>query len=330
MAGIVPCASVLPPVGNGAERRVGFGMQSTGVVVVVGSTMIDMIAYVDRAPDAGETVVGAQFLTGFGGKGANQAVCARRFGATVHMVNTVGTDGFGDETIANFEREGIDTAHIARAGGASGVAPIWVEADGTNRIIVIPGANHAMTAAQAVAAIDAIDDVAVVVGQLEIPQEVTAAAFERARQRGAVTLLNPAPYAPISQRLLAAADWLLPNEVEFAGLHPAGAAPTDDTIAQLPTGAQVLVTLGAAGAAVRDANGAVWRVPAPEVTATDTTGAGDCFVGAFAYGLATGLPVRTAVELGVQAASLSVTRPGTQSSYPTPDEAAALLRQLTQ
>ena len=303
-------------------------MRSTGVVVVVGSTMIDMIAYVDRAPSAGETVVGASFVTGFGGKGANQAVSARRFGATVHMVNTVGSDSFGDETIANFEREGIDTTHMARAAGASGVAPIWVEADGTNRIIVIPGANHAMTEQQAVAAIDAIDDVAVVVGQLEIPQAVTAAAFERARQRGAVTILNPAPYAPIDARLLAASDWLVPNEVEFAGLHPQGLAPDDDTIGQLPTAARVLVTLGGAGAAMLADDGSVARVPAPAVSAVDTTGAGDCFVGAFAYGLSIGMAAPAAVALGVHAASRSVTRPGTQTSFPSAEEAASIMASL--
>lgn len=304
-------------------------MRSTGVVVVVGSTMIDMIAYVDRAPTAGETVVGARFVTGFGGKGANQAVSARRFGATVHMVNTVGSDGFGDETIANFAAEGIDTTHVGRAEGASGVAPIWVEPDGTNRIIVIPGANHAMTEAQAIAAIDAIKDIAVVVGQLEIPQAVTAAAFERARERGAVTVLNPAPYAPITQRLLDATDWLIPNEVEFSGLHPQGSAPDDASMAELAVPARLVVTLGEAGAAIRTDDGTLLRVPAPVVTATDTTGAGDCFVGAFVYALAVGRSALQAIEIGVQAASLSVTRLGTQASFPTSAEAAAIVTRVS-
>ena len=303
-------------------------MSPTGVVVVVGSTMIDMIAYVDRAPGAGETVVGQRFVTGFGGKGANQAVSARRFGATVHMVNSVGTDGFGDETIANFERQGIDASHVARAEGASGVAPIWVEPDGTNRIIVVPGANHAMTEQQAIDAIDAIGDMAVVIGQLEIPQTVTAAAFERARQRGAVTILNPAPFAPIEPRLMAASDWVVPNEVEFAGMHPESKAPDDASIAELPTDARVLVTLGSAGAAVRAVNGTVVRVSAPAVTAIDTTGAGDCFVGAFAYGLAVALPELDAIRLGVQAASMSVTRLGTQTSFPAEPEAHELLAHM--
>lgn len=302
-------------------------MGAKGAVVVVGSTMIDMIAYVERAPSAGETVVGQRFVTGFGGKGANQAVSARRFGATVHMVNAVGTDAFGAETLQNFEREGVDTRHVTKAEGASGVAPIWVEPDGTNRIIVIPGANHAMTEQQAVDAIAAIGDIAVVIGQLEIPQQVTAAAFEAARERGAITVLNPAPFAPIDARLLAAADWLVPNEVEFAGLHPEGQLPDDNTMLQLPTDAKLLVTLGGAGAALVE-DGFVQRIPAPEVRAIDTTGAGDCFVGAFAYALAAGHPAHAAVKLGVAAASLSVTRPGTQTSFPSAEEAAALVARV--
>ena len=118
-------------------------------VVVVGSTMIDMVAYVKKVPHAGETVIGDSFALGFGGKGANQAVMARRLNATVSMVNTLGDDVFGDTTLTNFQEQGIDATFVARAPGASGVAPIWVEPDGTNRIICVPGANNAMTPAQA-------------------------------------------------------------------------------------------------------------------------------------------------------------------------------------
>ena len=299
-----------------------------GAIVVVGSTMIDMIAYTQHIPNAGETVVGERFVTGFGGKGANQAMSARRFGARVVMVNTVGTDSFGDETIDNFQRAGIDTMYIEKADGASGVAPIWVEPNGTNRIIVIPGANHAMTEQQAIDAIAAIDDIAVVVGQLEIPQAVTAAAFETARAKGIATILNPAPFAPINPRLLAVTDWLVPNEVEFAGLHPHNAAPDNVTITELGTTARVLVTLGADGAAFIGHDGTVHRVAAPKVEAIDTTGAGDCFVGAFAYALAAGASEVQAVQLGVNAASLSVTRPGTQTSLPTVEEAKQLLAEV--
>ena len=122
-------------------------MSKQQYVVVVGSTMIDMVAYTKKVPNAGETVVGDSFALGFGGKGANQAVMARRLGATVSMVNTLGNDVFGDTTLSNFLEQGIDVTFVSRTSGASGVAPIWVEPDGSNRIICVPGANNAMTPA---------------------------------------------------------------------------------------------------------------------------------------------------------------------------------------
>jgi len=157
-------------------------------IAVVGSTMVDLVAYVERAPAAGETVMGDDFRIGFGGKGANQAVMARLLGAKVAMVNAVGDDVFGGMTVGNFVELGIDVTHVRRAPGASGVAPIWVEPDGTNRIIVFPGANGAMVPADAVAALEALAPLDVVIGQLEIPQAVTAAAFAASRLLGAVTV----------------------------------------------------------------------------------------------------------------------------------------------
>ena len=142
-------------------------------VEVVGSTMIDMVAYAKKVPQAGETVIGDSFALGFGGKGANQAVMARRLNATVSMVNTLGDDVFGDTTLRNFQEQGIDITFVSRAPGASGVAPIWVEPDGTNRIICVPGANNAMTPAQAKSALETLKGYQIVIGQLEIPQEVT-------------------------------------------------------------------------------------------------------------------------------------------------------------
>src|SRR5262245_41285169 len=180
---------------------------------IVGSTMVDLVAYADRLPTRGETVVGRSFALGFGGKGANQAVMASRLGARVSMVNCLGLDVFGDMTLANFEREGIDVTHVTRtAEAASGVAPIWVEPDGANRIVVVPGANEHLRpedAARAVAETDAVD---VVLGQLEIAQDVTTAAFAAGRERGALTVLNPAPAATLAPELLTATDWLVPNE----------------------------------------------------------------------------------------------------------------------
>jgi ribokinase len=296
-------------------------------IVVVGSTMMDMIAYVKRAPSSGETVIGDSFSLGFGGKGANQAVMASRFGAKVKMVNTLGDDVFGDTTLKNFQEQGIDTKYVNRVAGASGVAPIWVEEGGSNRIICVPGSNFAMTVPQVQSALSEISEIDVLVGQLEIRQEVTAAAFAAAHARGITTILNPAPFAPLSSELVKNSDWIIPNETEFAGLDSSGRAPnSDEVILELANslGSKLVVTLGDKGAALVE-NGKVVRVAAPSVNAIDTTGAGDAFVGAFSVGLGLGFEPKQAVKLGCESASLSVTRKGTQSSYPSRQEAEQIL-----
>lgn len=291
-------------------------------LTVVGSTMIDQIAYAERMPERGETVIGDRFAQGFGGKGANQAVMARLMGAQVAMVNAVGEDSYGAETIANFESFGIDTTYVRREPGSSGVAPIWVEPDGSNRIIVIPGANHGLLPEHGAAAVAEQARVDAVIGQFEIGQAVTTAAFRAARERGAVTLLNPAPAAAVSAELASVTDWLIPNEYEFATIATA-AGLSDDV--EDPTalaafaeglGVRLLVTLGERGAAIVGADGAVRHVETPTVEAVDTTGAGDAFVGAFAFGLASGRSEDAAARLGCAIAAESVLRPGTQMSFP--------------
>jgi ribokinase len=290
---------------------------------------IDLIAYARRAPGPGETVIGERFQSGFGGKGANQAVMARLLGADVSFVGALGDDLYATMTLENFARLGIEASGVMRVSGSSGVAPIWVEADGTNRIIVVSGANDLVTPEHAAAAVAGMARLNVAVGQFEIPQAVTAAGFVAARARGAVTILNPAPAAPILPALLAATDWLIPNEVEFGILVRTGAGsdPSDAAFAafEAQTGTRLVVTLGARGAALVGLDGTVTHVPAEPVTAIDTTGAGDAFVGAFAVGLALGLSELEAVRIGIACASDSVTRPGTQSSFPDRDRAAALL-----
>ncbi len=299
------------------------------VIAVVGSTMIDLISYAPRIPDAGETIVGTDFRMGFGGKGANQAVMARLLGARVAMVNALGRDAYGDMTLANFAAFGIDTTYVSQVDRSSGVAPIWVEPDGTNRIICVPGANNEITPGAAVDAIRSLDGLRVVVGQLEIPQAVTVAAFTEARRRSVITMLNPAPAAALRPELVRESDWIIPNEHEFALLSGRSAEARDDDLRAFAaeTGGRLLVTLGARGAALLDMAGRVQRIPAGEVTALDTTGAGDAFIGAFAFGLAAGLDDLAAVGLGVACASDSVTRLGTQSSFPAGDRARAFLEQ---
>lgn len=293
--------------------------------------MTDMVTYAQRIPESGQTLVADNFQMGFGGKGANQAVMAKRFPVSVSMVNTVGEDVFGDSTLENFRSQGINVDFVRRAPGASGVAPIWVEPDGSNRILIVPGANTQMTIEQAESAIKTLSNISVVVGQLEIPQEVTTAAFATARALGIPTILNPAPYSPITPELLAVSDWVMPNESEFAAMHPKGLAPTgDDVIAELAREckSRFAVTLGEAGAAFTTLDGKVHRVSAPKVKAIDTTGAGDALVGAFAVGLALGLSDEGAMQLGCICASDSVTRLGTQSSYPSQEWVANTLAEL--
>jgi ribokinase len=299
-------------------------------VVVVGSCNIDLIAYAPRTPGPGETILGDRFATGVGGKGANQAVMAARLGATVSMIGALGDDGYAGLSIANFAEQGVDASRIARLPGSSGVALIWVEPDGTNRIIVIAGANGRVDPATAAGAVRSLPRLDVIVGQHEIPPAATLAAFVAARGRGATTVLNPAPAAPISPELLAATDWLVPNELEMAALAGRPIASDDRALSALAAdaGVRLIVTLGAAGAAVVD-GGTVRRIPAPAVTPVDTTAAGDAFVGALAAGLALGLAVDDAARVGIACASDSVTRPGTQVSYPDRARAAALLAAIT-
>ena len=310
------------------------GSSPAPAIVVVGSTMIDLVAFADRLPEAGETVVGTRFLQGFGGKGANQAVAAARFGVSVAMVNAVGDDANGRAILANLAAQGVATDDVAVVAGTSGVAPIWVDGAATNRIIVIPGTNAEVAPGAAAAAVERIRP-AVVLGQFVIPQATTAAAFRAGRAFGAATILNPAPGAPIEPGLLAVTDWLVPNETEFAliGGRPLGADP-DGRAAAIDElgdrlGVSLVVTLGERGVALRPAGGPVRWIGAPAVEAIDTTGAGDAFVGAFGVGLALGWGPDAAARLGCAMASDSVTRRGTQASYADPSTARALLGGIT-
>jgi ribokinase len=299
-------------------------------LVVIGSTMIDLVVYTGRVPAAGETLVGDRFEFGFGGKGANQAVMARLLGAEVTFINRLGDDANGTLTRENLAAFGISDEHIRTSPGvASGVAQIWVEPDGTNRIIIVPGANDDLTADEVELAV-AGSDASVVLGQLEVPQAATAAGFRAARARGATTLLNPAPAAELTSELLEATDWLLPNETEFALLSGGGDPGLDADLCDYAAraGVRLLVTLGAAGVALVETDGTVRRLPAPSVTAVDTTGAGDAFVGSFATVLAAGHRVDEAIAVGSLCASDSVTRPGTQKSFPDAERAAELLRSV--
>ena len=293
------------------------------VIAVVGSAMMDLTAYADVLPEPGQTLAGQLFTTGFGGKGANQAVMAAHCGAEVHFIGKLGKDVFGTAIAENFVKVGINSEYVDEGETATGVAHIWVDSNGENRIIIIPGANHEIKVTRAVEAINSIKDLSVVVAQCEIKQEVTLAAFKAAKTRGCTTILNPAPYQEISADLLALADWIIPNETEFRELH--GELPTsDEFLKSFRNGKNSIVTLGSQGAVYISSEGQLTKVGAPKVTAVDTTGAGDAFVGTFAYSLASGKDPITAMTLGIKVASTSVTRKGAQSSYPHQAEIATL------
>jgi ribokinase len=215
--------------------------------------------------------------------------------------------------------------------GSSGVAPIWVDGNGTNRIIVVPGANEQVLPEVAAEAVETFRP-NVVIGQFEIPRGTTAAGFAAARRIGATTVLNPAPAAAVSPELVAVTDWLVPNAPEFGLIADAAltGSPVDDVAAVRALGdrlaVSLVVTLGERGALVVPRGGDEAWVDAPVVQAVDTTGAGDAFVGAFAIGLAMGRAPVEAVRLGCLAAADSVTRRGTQASYPDRSTAASLLQ----
>jgi len=296
---------------------------SKAVIAVVGSAMIDLTAYATVIPAPGQTLEGELFTTGFGGKGANQAVIAAHCGAEVHFVGKLGKDLFGDSISENFKKLGIEAKYVERSETPNGVAHIWVDANGENRIVIIPGANYEIESKKATEAIESIADLAVVVAQCEIKQEVTLAAFSAAKKRGCVTILNPAPYQPLSEELLAVTDWIIPNETEFKELH--GHFPTsDEVLKSFRPGKNSIVTLGSEGAVLITSDGNLTRVSAPKVNAVDTTGAGDAFVGVFAFALASGKNAEDAMKLGIKVASMSVTRKGAQSSYPSQAEIETL------
>ena len=290
-------------------------------IAVIGSTMMDLTVYADILPAAGETRFGESFTTGFGGKGANQAVMAARTGATVTMITGIGNDGFGDESLQNFKNSQMDTSSVLRLDTHTGVAHIWVDGQGQNRISIVPGANFKLTPQDAIDEVSKLKNVSVLIAQCEIPQEVTLAAFRTAQELGITTIINPAPYQPLTDDLLELTDWLIPNEIEFAELDKAHRAPdTDEIIASLRDKGRTIVTLGSEGAALVTIDGKVKRFSAKKVSATDTTGAGDCFIGAFAAAIAAGANEESAVQFGIDCATKSVTRKGAQSSYPKIEE----------
>jgi ribokinase len=283
---------------------------------------MDLTCYADVLPSPGQTLFGNLFATGFGGKGANQAVMAALAGADVYMVGSIGDDLFGKSYKENFANQKVNSEFVKISELPTGVAHIWVDKSGENRIIVVSGANHDFDAKHAVSAINAIPELSIVIGQCEIPQSVTTAAFKAAKERGCTTLLNPAPFEELSEQLLAVTDWLIPNEVEFKEFT--GSTPESYNLEKFREGKNSVITVGSAGAILISESGIITRIPTKSVDAVDTTGAGDCFIGSFSYALGCGLDPASAAQFACRIASISVTRKGAQSSYPSAAEISTL------
>lgn len=289
-------------------------------IAVVGSANIDLTTFAAQFPKPGETIFGQKFDLGFGGKGANQAVASRLCGADVFMVARVGSDLFGPATIENFKKLGIDASEVKQVEGlSSGVAPIFVDPNGQNRILVVKGANDALKPADVDAAAETLKSVDCIVLQFEIPVETVYYTVVFASKHGIRCILNPAPAQPVDMQALGGLDYFVPNESEAETITGLPVRNLDDAkrCAQtLLTGGigRVILTLGANGSLLASRDG-MEHVPAFQVNAVDSTGAGDAFIGSFAVFLAEGLPERDAVRRANLYAGLSTTGIGTQKSF---------------
>ncbi len=301
-------------------------------VCVIGSSNLDFTVAVPRLPRAGETVSGGELSVSAGGKGANQAVAARRLGADVHFVTLLGRDDIGDRLVATLIENGLPPAGLLRTDeAATGVALIAVDGEGRNQIAVAPGANHRLTWQRVAAHAEAVRSADVVLLQLETPLETVRWALHQARELGKTTILNPAParVLPLPPDLLPLVDYLTPNQGEAALLtgrevsDAAGAEAAGRRLRAAGVGTAV-VTIGADGALLVGASGTV-HVPAFGVAAVDTVGAGDAFNGALAALLAAGVPVEDALLVANAAGALACTRRGAIGALPTAAEVRALL-----
>jgi ribokinase len=289
-------------------------------VVVVGSANVDLTTFTDQFPRPGETIFGREFHLGFGGKGANQAVAARLCGARVSMVARVGDDLFGEATIRNFTTRGVDASHVwITAGASSGVAPIFVDSSGQNRIIVVKGANDRLLPADVDTAADLLRSADCIVLQLEIPLETVYYTLKFAREHGIRSILNPAPGQALDFAAIANAEYVIPNETEAEALIGLPVRTLDDArscaVGLIESGLRrVIVTLGGNGALSAGPDGSR-HFPAHPVQPVDTTGAGDAFIGAFAAFLARGTNEAEAISQANVYAALSTLKVGTQSSF---------------
>jgi len=297
-------------------------MAKQSFIAVVGSANVDLTTFNDVFPQPGETIFGKKFDLGFGGKGANQAVAAHLCGASVGMVAKVGSDLFGPATIKNFESQGIDATYVRIAEGvSSGVAPIFVEPNGQNRIIVVKGANDTLSPEDVDLAAPLLRKADTIIMQFEIPLCTVYHTVKFARANGIRCVVNPAPAQPVDFKELAAADYFIPNESEAEAITRMPVRSVDEAkkCAELLLRKgmrRVIITLGERGSLAAGPD-RIELIPAFKVQALDTTGAGDAFIGSFAVFLSEGVPEEEALPRANLYAALSTTKVGTQKSFCT-------------
>lgn len=290
-------------------------------IAVIGSNMVDLIAYITRMPAEGETIEAPDFKMGCGGKGANQAIAAARLGAQVLMLTRVGNDIFADNTIDNFRKNGIDTRYILKSDASSGVAPIFVDPESRNSIIIVKGANNLLSPQDILAAQEDIKQCKMIVLQLEIPTETVYAAVRFGADHHIPVLLNPAPAQPdLVLEKVKSCEFIVPNETELSlltGMPVDSEADIRNAAAALRDAGvkNVIVTLGRRGALWLSAAGHEEYFPPVNVAAKDTTGAGDAFIGCFSSVYVKSGDIAAAIRAANHYAADSVTRLGTQTSY---------------
>jgi len=295
-------------------------MSANKRILVVGSSNTDMTVKQDRFPKPGETVLGGEFKMGQGGKGANQAVAAKRLGGDVSFICKVGNDIFGDNSIKGYQTEGIDTSLIFRSEKASGTALILVDKSGENCIAVAPGANGDLTPSDIDKVADDIRSAAYLILQLEIPVESVVRAAQIAHEAGVYVILNPAPACKLPSELFPNLSLVIPNQTEISlltGVEVNDEKSLEKAIKKLrEMGVKdVVVTLGSKGSIVDDGNSSTF-VPARKVQAVDTTAAGDTFCGALCVALSEGQGLVDAARFATAASALTVQRMGAQDSIP--------------
>jgi len=296
------------------------------MIVVFGSSNLDQVGTVSRLPKPGETVAGGTFSMAPGGKGANQALAARRAGAEVRHVSAVGDDAFADMALHLLAEGGVDLTDMRKAHAATGIAMIFVDAEGENVIAILPGANGTVSPEDAERTLQTLTPNDTVLVQQEVPQAATRKALEIARSKGARTVLNTAPYLSDTAEMAPLADIVVANETEFALLS---GRPIEELDAAMDawvqeTGRTIVVTLGPDGARAVSSEGK-FAVPAYKVTPVDTVGAGDTFCGYLAASLDAGMGLEQAMRRAAVAGSLACLTPGAQPAIPLAKDVDALV-----